>query len=842
VASISGALGECLSGLEFVRAAGWRFDEAGSRASPAGADSPEVPTSDRLGDYRILREVGRGSMGVVYEAEQVSLGRRVALKVLPFASAIDPRQRQRFLIEAQAAAQLHHPHIVPVFAAGCDRGVDFYAMQFVDGQTLAELVGQMRRHEAGAPGSRRAPGPRPLDDHPALGGDAPTGSLTPTASLPHSPAGNGHGTPAPGPVHGVDGAGSLGRRDFHAIARLGMQAAEALEHAHSLGVVHRDVKPANLMVDLAGELWITDFGLARFRGDSSLTRSGDIVGTLRYMSPEQALARRGVVDQRTDIYALGLTLYELLTLRPAFDAREHHELLRQIAMDEPVPPRRIDPTIPRDLETIVLKAACKEPSGRYATARELADDLARFLEDRPILARRPNLMERGVRWARRHRQIVVTAGTVLVLAMAVGGVLLGIQVKKTEWQAKLAESVSQQRLTYIKGSFPFIDEFTVNYMGAMSGQVPAAGQADPAIEVYKQALQLYEQASSIPATDPESRMIIARAYRRMGFTRAVWAYRKNMNAGLLAQAEEAYRESIRRFEELLAERPDDPEVRRWFADALAEWGLGWFLATTNRGDEAEPYLRRALELRRELVLDPAVEPSLVSRELLNLSQLTNMLAENLVARRRGPEAEAVRRQLETICTTLSECQTSPGRRRALATQLVGTGTSLVEQNSRKDGTEMLRLALIIDPDNAEQLNTLAWHLASAPDAQPYEPARALEMARKAVTLEPGNWMYWNTLGVAAYRVGDWKAASEALEKSISLKKGKEDDASDWLFLAMTRWRQNNPGEARKCYDRAAALIEKNPGKDPQLPRFQAEATELLGIHKASSGSKPPARG
>jgi serine/threonine protein kinase len=728
----------------------------------------------------------------------------VALKVLPFASAIDPRQRQRFLIEAQAAAQLHHPHIVPVFAAGCDRGVDFYAMQFVEGHTLAELVGEMRRHEAEA---RRRPG----DEYPGTGNSAPTGSLAPTATLPPSPAGGGHGTPAPGPARDIDGAGSLSRRDFRAIARLGIQAAEALEHAHSLGVVHRDIKPANLMVDLGGELWITDFGLARFRGDSSLTRSGDLVGTLRYMSPEQSLARRGVVDQRTDIYALGLTLYELLTLRPAFDAREHHELLRQIAMDDPVPPRRIDPTIPRDLETIVLKAACKEPSGRYATARELADDLARFGEDRPILARRPTVPERGVRWARRHRQIVVTAATVLVLAMAVGGVLLGMQVKKTELQAKLAESESQQRLTYIKGSFPFIDEFTINYMGQMSGRIPPPGQIDTAIEVYKQALKLYEQAARIPATDPESRTIIARAHNRMGFAYAVWYYRQRNDPGLLAQAKDLYLQSLGEYERLLAERPGDWEVRSWLADAVGEWGFGFFLMMTGKSAEAEQNYRRAIQLRRELVLDPAADAPKIALELDKLLPLTSTLAQMLGAGGRSGEVRQLCRDVVETCTTLADRPAGPNG--------------------------AIRLTA------AKYLNNLAWSLASAPAVPPHDPAQALEAARKAVTLDPENWMYWNTLGVAAYRVGDWKAASEALEKSISLKKEKEEDeASDWLFLAMTRWRQNNRDEAGKCYDRAAALIEKNPGKDPQLPRFQAEATELLGIHKASSGSKPPAKG
>ncbi len=169
----------------------------------------------------------------------------------------------------------------------------------------------------------------------------------------------------------------------------------ALEHAHSLGVLHRDIKPANLLIDREGSVWITDFGLARFSADSSLTGTGDVVGTLRYMSPEQALARRGVVDQRTDIYALGTTLYELLTLRAAFGGRDHQELLRQIALDEPVPPRRLNPAVPRDLETIVLKAMAKDPSGRYGTAQELSEDLKRFLDDEPITGRRPGPVERS---------------------------------------------------------------------------------------------------------------------------------------------------------------------------------------------------------------------------------------------------------------------------------------------------------------------------------------------------------------------------------------------------------------------------------------------------------------
>ena len=186
------------------------------------------------------------------------------------------------------------------------------------------------------------------------------------------------------------------------MAELGIQAAEALDHAHALGIVHRDVKPANLLVDGRGSLWVTDFGLAHIQSDARLTMTGDLVGTLRYMSPEQALAKRVVVDHRTDVYSLGATLYELLTLEPAFAGTDRQELLRQIAFEEPKPPRRINRAIPAELETIVLKAMEKNPADRYATAKELADDLRRFLADEPILARRAGVVRRLRKWGRRH--------------------------------------------------------------------------------------------------------------------------------------------------------------------------------------------------------------------------------------------------------------------------------------------------------------------------------------------------------------------------------------------------------------------------------------------------------
>jgi WD40 repeat protein len=241
---------------------------------------------------------------------------------------------------------------------------------------------------------------------------------------------------------------SLGIRDsssFRTVARLGVQAAEALDHAHQMGVVHRDVKPANLLLDARAEVWIADFGLAHVRSDTRLTMSGDLLGTLRYASPEQALAKRGLVDHRTDIYSLGATLYELLTLEPVFTGSDREELLRQIAFEEPRPLRRANDAIPLELETVVLKALAKEPGERYATAEDLAEDLRRFLADRPILARRTTLADRVRRWSRRNRALAAALAVLamVLLVTTVVAVLAAFRFQRVADEAKGARDREQ---------------------------------------------------------------------------------------------------------------------------------------------------------------------------------------------------------------------------------------------------------------------------------------------------------------------------------------------------------------------------------------------------------------
>jgi serine/threonine protein kinase/Flp pilus assembly protein TadD len=397
-------------------------------------DSPTFAAPTELGDFRIVREVSRGGMGIVYEAEQVSLGRRVALKLLPFAATLDPKQLLRFQNEARAAAQLHHTNIVPVYYGGCEKGIAFYAMQFIDGQSVAGMIAGLRARAGGQDSAERN-APEPVREATA---DAASGRVI-------APSG-----PAAMPETARAGIFSTAPSTknvayFRLVAQVGIQAAEALDYAHQAGIVHRDVKPANLLVDSRGSLWVTDFGLAQVQGDARLTITGDLVGTLRYMSPEQALAKRVVVDHRTDVYSLGATLYELLTLAPAHSGADIQEVLRQIAFEEPRLPRRVNRAIPTELETIVLKAMQKNAADRFATAQELADDLHRYLRDETIRARRATLVQRLRKWARRHKGVLAAAAVVLVMALLLGGAAGLREVQKRaraegEAQAALEEA------------------------------------------------------------------------------------------------------------------------------------------------------------------------------------------------------------------------------------------------------------------------------------------------------------------------------------------------------------------------------------------------------------------
>jgi serine/threonine protein kinase len=341
----------------------------------------------------------------------------VALKVLPFASMIDPKPLERFRNEVRAVGTLEHPHIVSVYSVGEERGVHFYAMQLIRGQSLAAVIKQLqalRNSDVTLSGSSIS---EILTGSDAKAGNFSSSNETATddfrASDSKLPVSSEQETSATG-FHETYKS-SADRNYYGNVARLGIQAAEALVHAHEHGIVHRDIKPGNLMLDAHGQLFVTDFGLARIEA-AGVTMTSDWLGTPRYMSPEQALGKKIVIDHRIDIYSLGVTLYELLTLRPAFDAKDRQALLRQIANDEPTRPRAIDSHIPRDLETIVLKSISKNRDERYDTASDFAEDLQCFLDDKPIKAKPPTIVQRGTKLAVRHKPLVAAAAVMLILA------------------------------------------------------------------------------------------------------------------------------------------------------------------------------------------------------------------------------------------------------------------------------------------------------------------------------------------------------------------------------------------------------------------------------------------
>jgi serine/threonine protein kinase/tetratricopeptide (TPR) repeat protein len=591
-------------------------ETSGRAARPAGQ-----PVSGILGDYRILREIGRGGMGVVYEAEQISLHRRVALKVLPFAAVLDPRHLQRFKNEAQAAASLDHPNIVNVYSVGCERGVHYYAMQYVEGQTLAEVVRHLagaRDQESGArdegsgardqgSGEGRVAGVEP-DRREALVGEPPDAQAP--ASCGVAPLHHSHPSAdtdrQPQALISTEGS-TRSPEFFRTVARLGIQAAEALEHAHQMGVVHRDIKPSNLMVESRLPLPASGRGAesnlpspagrgaggegARGEGGwgdaPSLTMTGDILGTLRYMSPEQLQAKHGVMDHRTDVYSLGLTLYELLTLQPAFPGDDRQKLIRQVMEDDPRPPRQLNKAIPADLETIIMKATAKEPHSRYATAGALADDLRRFVEDHPIQARRPTLAQRAARWSRRHYWLVSRGIAASFALLSITALVI--------FNAHLREVRQRQRAEQnLVTAMEVLDTVYLEYAG--EGYLKAAFAGDrpqPAEEItpktkefLEQALRFYAQFASANRDEPPLRWRVLKAQIRMGECQS--------RLGDYSGAEQTFNNAISLAEKLVAEVQGPSMYEEDLARAQA--GLADVAARKGNWDQVIVDLSHAIRL------------------------------------------------------------------------------------------------------------------------------------------------------------------------------------------------------------------------------------------------------
>ena len=393
-----------------------------------GPTGPE--SARRLGDFEILRELGRGGMGIVYEARQISLNRKVALKVLSGGLGLSSKAVVRFRREAEAAARLHHTNIVPVYAIGEQDGEYFYAMELIEGPSLNVVVRELRRTREQA---LRHSGTEARSD--TVETSLPPWLLeTLSASTEDSPPNCQH---EQAPVSDSSSSLTAGGGYFDTIAGMIAEVADALDYAHEQGVVHRDIKPSNLLLSPDGRLSVNDFGLARMLEQPGMTMTGEFMGSPLYMSPEQITAGRTPLDHRTDIYSLGATLYELLTFQPPFPGERRDQILAQIIHKEPTPPRRLDRKVPIDLETICLNAMEKDPDRRYQTAGQMAEDLRRFVNRFAISAKRAGPIARAVKWVRRRPAIAALIA--LVLVVSVGGGLMAYRAHVAAEQARRAE-------------------------------------------------------------------------------------------------------------------------------------------------------------------------------------------------------------------------------------------------------------------------------------------------------------------------------------------------------------------------------------------------------------------
>lgn len=691
-----------LSGLQLFHAA----------AAPAnGGLAVDRPRAGRtIGDYDLLREIGRGGMGVVYDALQRSLRRRVALKVLPFTSSQDPRHIARFKNEAQAAAQAQHPNIVPVFGVGEAEGVHYYAMQLIEGESLACYI----RRGSQAP---HQPAPSTLLNNTQTA----WGPATQPFLIPPSSGDTGGAWKFPPEASGIL------KTESHVewVARLGVQAARGLHAAHEFGVIHRDVKPSNLLVDRTGKLWITDFGLARMREAEALTHTGDILGTMRYMSPEQALGRTTLIDHRTDVYSLGVTLYELATFVHPAEGAGDVQLFFERTRQSYRPLRHWNRHVPIDFETIVLKAMGEFPQDRYATAAELADDLERFLRGEPIHACPPSLASRAAKWARRHRAAVAAAAGVACLAFV--GLAVSVVMIAAEKANVVAES--ERREDALRVTREALDEFTMLYGEQLAGINGAEGVRRQA---YERGIKYYEQVAQRSADDPLLAADYGMALGKLGTLKA--------KMGDDEQALKLLQDAQHKYEQLATDDPDNFDYARRLA--LSYNNVGLQLGKMGQSDRALELLRKAADLQTKLAFTDGETPELKSDVAVTQSNLGMVLGS------RGDRAGAAKHFSEAIELQLEALRRSPedpSAMRDLAAGLSNLGAQQQQRGNLAAAADSFRKAMAL----RERL------LATAPLNQSYQA----EMARAL-----------NNYGYTLSLEKDWKTAEKHYLDAIDFQK------------------------------------------------------------------------
>lgn len=756
-----------VSGLEtlFRMAA----DDNAASSTPAVALSDD-PHARQLGDFQLHEEIGRGGMGVVYRATQISLNRTVAIKLLPLTAVLDKRQLTRFRQEAEAAASLHHPHIVPVFALGNQRGVHFYAMQFIDGKSVEELIAER-----------------------ALG-------------------------------------------DWRQATQHAIQAAEGLHAAHELGIIHRDVKPSNLLVDSENHLWITDFGLARIQSDLSLTRTGDVVGTMRYMSPEQAHGQSAIVDGRTDVYSLGATLYEMLSLTPAHQGEDAVAILRMIDDDRVTPLRKLCPNLPRDLETVIAKAMASCRDRRYETAEAFAEDLRRVLAGESTLARPPSLVDRIARVASMYRGAVLTSALIGVLAFL--GTALSwakISAAKTVSDANALKASHHERIA----------REAIDRLGMQMTELLADDPAADAIRhrLLQETLNYYNRFAQEAEQDPSLARDLAMTYGKIG------AFHAQLGASDEAIAALENSESL--YRSLAQADQEDAELQlQW---TISQNNLAERLSQLGRLDSASEWFEQAI--RRQLELEQA---SLAQENGFQDSQVSGPVSLHLATTysnyglllAKREQIDPAQQAYHAALDRLDDSPTHDLQRASVEANLAGL---LAKQSPEaailyaREALARQTAALELDPSNPRLATSLALTLSTLGTAQAAQSqhAAAIQTFGRAVEIGEQLHLRWpnkpafrrdlalnlNNLGLSLSGVRKLREAGEAFQQAIRL--GSElahQFDTDAEMQSMLGGMHNNYGfvqqrlgaaqRAQTAYDSAVRYQQRAVGIAPEVRRYR----------------------
>jgi len=769
---------------------------------------------ETIDEFRVLSALGEGGMGVVYLAEQPSLGRRVALKLVRPEHLLFPGARERFQREVAIVARLAHPGVAPIYSVGEVGGVPYFAMEAVDGATLAEVVKE-------------------------LAGRLPN-SLTGADLLAALRACRAkRGTKA-----SSSGSTELFAGSWAQVAtRIALRVAEALAHAHERGVLHRDIKPGNVMLTEDGRVLLLDFGLASLQGTSRLTRTGSLLGSVPYMAPEQL--RGEECDARSDVWSTGVTFYELLTLRLPFQGRNDVEVRAAIERAQPRSPRAVHEGLTWEVETVCLAALEREPTRRYASAAALADDLRAVLELRPISARRPSPWQQLQRALRRHP--LRAAAALFALVTLVGGPLTyGMIERNARVQIQTANAATERANTELAAALELV---TTERNRADSQRARAEAHYDDALaavdtmlrrtaearlvavrgttklrrRLLEDALDFHTRLAAATQDDPRAREERARSLVRAAGLR--------LDLGQIKEALEATDDAVSELQTLTPESQRPALLRRELARALELRGK--LLAKLGRMDDSQQSLESALKVFEQLVAESPADTRLRS----DLAAFEISHAHGLASSGRRAEA---RSELERLRATLEAPESADlpdlwllrgGVEEGLAVLAVQSGEFRTAEATYTRAHTVLRDAALVEGDDPRLRALLAGVLEQRAELAHQqrnwtEAQQRIGEALEALTLfaqEERDVPMWpsrlaSLLGTSAdirAKLGDAEGALADHERAIGLLEDLvarfPDDASHLQRLGIGYAQRASALEASE--DRAGALVDMRRAVD-----------------------------